>query len=138
MRMTIASQTRVLVFDQDALGENFLNQTLHSNGYQIIKVNSSAEGINTSQSWNPDLIIINLMQPSGNSWKLCRRLRQFSQAPIIVLCSTSDPKTVALWLDAGADDFLARPFSSEVLVAHIQKLTRRFKLTQNKPALNLI
>jgi DNA-binding response OmpR family regulator len=136
--MTISGQTRVLVFDQDALGENFLNQTLNTSNYHIIKVNSSAEGISTSQSWDPDVIIINLMQPSSNGWKLCRRLKESSQAPIIVLGSISDPNLVALWLDAGADDYLTKPFSPEVLVAHIQKLTRRIKLTHNKPAVNLL
>jgi DNA-binding response OmpR family regulator len=136
--MTIATQTRVLVFDQDALGENFLNHSLLSNGFKIIKVNSSAEGITASQSWNPDLIIINILQPSANGWKLCRRLKEYSQAPIIVLAPISDPNMVAVWLDAGADDYLTKPFSSEVLIAHIQKLTRRIKLTQNKPALALV
>jgi DNA-binding response OmpR family regulator len=136
--MKISLPTRVLVFDQDALGENFLNQTLNSDGYQIIKVNSSAEGISASQTLNPDVIIINIVQPSSNGWKLCRRLKEYCQAPIMVLASIADPNTVALWLDAGADDYLTRPFSSEVLVAHIQKLTRRIKLTQNNPSLPVI
>jgi two-component system response regulator MtrA len=136
--MTISALTRILVFDQDALGESFLNQTLNSKDYQIIKVNSSAEGISTSQSWHPDVIIINLMQPSSDGWKLCRRLKESNPAPIIVLASLSDPKMVAVWLDAGADDYLIKPFSPEVLVAHIQKLTRRIKLTQNNPSLNII
>ncbi len=134
--MPIVPNMRVLVFDQDALGENFLNQTLSSNGYNTIKVNSSAEGLTTSKSWNPDVIIINVMQPHANGWKLCRRLREYCSAPIIVLANISDPNMIALWLDAGADDYITRPFSSEVLFAHIQKLTRRIKLTQNNPILN--
>ena len=138
MRMTIASQTRVLVFDQDALGENFLNHTLNSHGYQSINVNSSNEGITTSRSWNPDVIIINIMQPTADGWKLCRRLKEYTQAPIMVLANNADPNSVALWLDAGADDYLIKPLSSEVLVAHIQRLTRRIKLTHNNPAFNPI
>ena len=131
------SPTKLLVIDQDTLGENFIKQTLSPNGYDVIKVNSSADGIQTSQSWNPDLIIINIMQPAVNGWKLCRKLRQFSQAPILVLAAVSDPNSIALWLDAGADDYLTKPFSSDILVAHLQKLTRRFTLKQNNPSLTI-
>jgi DNA-binding response OmpR family regulator len=127
--------TKLLVIDQDTFGENFIKQTLNPNGYDVIKVNSSSDGIETSQTFNPDLIIINIMQPAVNGWKLCRKLRQYSQAPILVLAAVSDPNSIALWLDAGADDYLTKPFSSEILVAHLQKLTRRL-LKQNNPSLS--
>jgi DNA-binding response OmpR family regulator len=136
--MTFARPKRLLVLDQDTLGENFLKQTLNPNGYEIIKVSSSAEGIITSRSWNPDVIIINIMQPTDNGWKLCMRLREFSQAPILVLAAVSDPNLIAHWLDAGADDYLTRPFSSKILVAHLHKLTRRTKIIQNNPSLTII
>jgi DNA-binding response OmpR family regulator len=135
--MTIDIPTRLLVLDQDALGENFLKHLLNPDGYEINKVSSSAEGIQTSASWNPDVIIINVMQPYDNGWKLCKRLREQSQAPILVLAAISDPHMVARWLDAGADDYLTKPFSSEVLVAHLQKLTRRTKFSQNNPSVSL-
>jgi len=136
--MTIASPKRLLVLDQDTLGENFLKHILNPNGYEIIKVNSTAEGIATSRSWNPDVIIINIMQPAVNGWKLCKKLREFCQAPILVLAAVSDPNSIAHWLDAGADDYLTRPFSSEMLVAHLQKLTRNTKIIQNNPSISLI
>jgi DNA-binding response OmpR family regulator len=136
--MTIAIPKRLLVLDQDTLGENFLKQTLNPIGYEIIKVSSSAEGILTSRSWNPDVIIINIMQPAVNGWKLCKRLREFSQAPILVLAAVSDPNSIAHWLDAGADDYLTRPCSSKMLVAHLQTLTRQTKIIQNNPSLTLI
>jgi DNA-binding response OmpR family regulator len=136
--MTIAAPQRLLVLDQDTLGEDFLKHVLNPNGYEIIKVSSSAEGILTSRSWNPDIIIINIMEPAANGWKLCKRLREFSQAPILVLAAVSDPNSIAQWLDAGADDYLTRPFSSEILVAHLQKLTRHTKIIQNNPSLSLL
>lgn len=136
--MTIGVPTRLLVLDQDSLGENFLKHILNPTGYEINKVSSSAEGIQISGSWKPDVIIINVMQPYDNGWKLCKRLKEHSQAPILVLAAVSDPHIVARWLDAGADDYLSKPFSSEVLIAHLQKLTRRTKLTQNNPTLSLV
>ena len=136
--MTIGAQKRLLILDQDTLGENFFKQLLNPFGYEMIKVNSSIEGIDISQTWNPDVIIINLMQPDDHGWKLCQKLKKFTQAPILVLAAVSDPKSIARWLDAGADDYITRPFSSEILVAHLQKLTRRTKLVQNNPTLSII
>ena len=132
------SPTKLLVIDQDALGENLIKQTLNPSGYEVMKVNSSKEGIQTSQTYAPDVIIINIMQPSANGWKLCRKLREFSQVPILVLAAVSDPNSIALWLDAGADDYLTRPFSADILVAHLQKLTRRFNLKQNPASIPVI
>ncbi len=136
--MALPEPTRLLVLDQDTLGENLLNHMLQPGDYQVIKVSSSAEGLLASRSRQPDVIIINLMQPSANGWKLCRRLRQVSQVPILVLATVSDPNSIARWLDAGADDYLTRPFSSEVLVAHLQKLTRRTRLVNNHPPVSFL
>lgn len=129
--MSSPAPTKLLVFDQDTLGENFLKQMLETDGYEVIRFSSSSKGLLASRSLEPDVIVINLMQPPVNGWKLCRQLREFSQVPILVLAAVSDPHIIARWLDAGADDYLTKPFSSEVLVAHLQKLTRRLKIIQN-------
>ncbi len=136
--MTSPEPTRLLVFDQDTLGESFLKDMLKPDGFEVIKVSSSAEGLLTTRACHPDVIVINLMQPPVNGWKLCRKLREFSQVPILVLATVSDPHSVARWLDAGADDYLTKPFSSEVLVAHLQKLTRRTNFSKNIDPLGLI
>lgn len=135
--MQSPNPTKLLVFDQDTLGENFPRHMLKPDGYEIVKVSSSAEGLMTSRSWKPDVIVINLMQPPENGWKLCRKLREVSSVPILVLAAVSDPILIARWLDAGADDYLTKPFSSEVLVAHLQNLTRRIRLIQNPAAASL-
>jgi DNA-binding response OmpR family regulator len=131
--MNVSPAMRLLLIDQDILGENFLKQILNPNGYEVKKVNSSAEGIQVSQTWQPDIVIINLMQPAVNGWMLCRRLREHIEVPILVLAAVSDPNSIAHWLDAGADDYLTKPLSSEVLIAHLQKLTRRSNLPPTKP-----
>jgi len=136
--MSVALPIKLLVLDQDALGESFLNRILIPSGYNIFNVSSGAEGLLTSRSWNPDLIIINTMQPSEEGWKLCRRLREYSQAPILVLAAVSDPVSIARWLDAGADDYLTRPFSAEMLLAHLQNLTRRIGYAHNYHPTSLI
>ena len=136
--MQIPSATRLLIIDQDVLGENFLTQSLIPVGYQVVKVNSSMDGIQTAKTWNPDVIIINIMQPAANGWKLCHKIRECSLAPILVLAAVSDPNSIAHWLDAGADDYLAKPFSSDILYAHLQKLTRRSQFKTNQTSLAVI
>ncbi len=138
MIMTIGISTRVLVLDQDTLGENFLNQLLTQDGYEMIKVRSSTESLDISRTWKPDVIIINIMEPSSNGWKLCKKMKEHSQAPILVLAGFSDPNLIARWLDAGADDYLTKPCSSEILTAHLQKLTRRTRLLQNHSSFSLV
>jgi DNA-binding response OmpR family regulator len=135
--MVIKSTTRLLVIDQDTLGENNLKQTLNPNAYEVITVKSSSEGLQTSQSWYPDVIVVNIMQPSVNGWKLCQKIREYSHVPILILATVSDPNSIAIWLDAGADDYLTKPFSLDFLIAHLQKLTRRATLKQNHPSLSL-
>jgi len=131
--MQINSVKRLLVIDQDSLGESLLKQALNPTGYQVMKVNSSQEAIQSSKDWHPDVIIINVMQPSTNGWKLCEKIREYTQVPILVVAAIADPKAIAHWLDAGADDYITRPCSSDILVAHLQKLTRRFAPEQYIP-----
>ena len=136
--MTFNSVTRLLVIDQDIIGENILGQSLNPSAFEVMKVNTINDGLQTSQAWNPDVIIINILQPSVNGWKLCGKIREYSQVPILVLATVSDPLSIAMWLDAGADDYLTKPFSIDILIAHLQKLTRRSIITHNQPRLSII
>jgi DNA-binding response OmpR family regulator len=122
----IQTTMRLLVIDQDIPGDDFLNRALNPNRYHIKQVGSGEEALKTSPRWNPDVIIINLLQPSSNGWELCQVIRKRMKAPILVLAAVSDPNLIAHWLDAGADDYLTKPFSSDMLIAHLKKLTRRF------------
>jgi DNA-binding response OmpR family regulator len=83
----------------------------------------------------PDLVILDLMMPEMDGWEVCRSVRQFSQVPIIILSALNDPSMIASVLDAGADDYLTKPTPSRVLVAHINRLTKR-NGTQRSSALN--
>jgi DNA-binding response OmpR family regulator len=65
------------------------------------------------------------MMPEMDGWEICKEVRSFSEVPIIVLSALNDPSMVASVLDAGADDYLTKPTPSRILVAHINRLTRR-------------
>jgi two-component system KDP operon response regulator KdpE len=83
------------------------------------------EGLSLIREIHPDLVILDLMMPEMDGWEVCKSVRQFSQVPIIILSALNDPSMIASVLDAGADDYLTKPTPSRVLVAHINRLTKR-------------
>jgi two-component system response regulator ResD len=74
---------------------------------------------------SPDVIILDLMMPGMDGWQVCSQIRTFSSVPILILSALHSPGLVASALDAGADDYLVKPVPSGVLIAHLNKLTRR-------------
>lgn len=73
----------------------------------------------------PDLITLDLMMPDMSGWEVCKAIRQFSSAPILILSALDSPGLVATALDAGADDYMIKPVTSSSLMAHINRLVRR-------------
>jgi len=117
--------TKIIVIDDDTAVTDLLSVLLESHGFDVTATNSSSEGLGFIREGGYDLIILDLMMPDMDGWEVCRAVREFSQTPIIVLSALNDPSMVASVLDAGADDYLTKPTPSRVLVAHINRLTRR-------------
>lgn len=117
--------TKILVIDDDSAVTDLLSVLLRSQGFEVLTTNNSSEGLNFVRQDPPDLMILDLMMPEMDGWEVCRAVRTFSQVPIIVLSALNDPSMVASVLDAGADDYLTKPTPSRVLVAHINRLSRR-------------
>lgn len=116
---------KLLVIDDDAAVTDLLTLLLKSQGFEVFATNNSAEGLGMIREVQPDLVILDLMMPEMDGWEVCRSVRQFSQVPIIILSALNDPSMIASVLDAGADDYLTKPTPSRVLVAHINRLTKR-------------
>ena len=127
--------TKLLVIDDDAAVTDLLTLLLKSQGFEVFATNNSTEGLAMIREVQPDLVILDLMMPEMDGWEVCRSVRQFSQVPIIILSALNDPSMIASVLDAGADDYLTKPTPSRVLVAHINRLTKR-NGTQRPSALN--
>jgi DNA-binding response OmpR family regulator len=131
MKMTI----KLLVIDDDAAVTDLLTLLLKSQGFEVFATNNSTDGLAMIREVQPDLVILDLMMPEMDGWEVCRSVRQFSQVPIIILSALNDPSMIASVLDAGADDYLTKPTPSRVLVAHINRLTKR-NGTQRPSTLN--
>jgi DNA-binding response OmpR family regulator len=117
--------TKLLVIDDDTAVTDLLSLLLRSQGFEVFATNNSTEGLNMIREIEPNLVVLDLMMPEMDGWEVCRSVRQFSQVPIIILSALNDPSMIASVLDAGADDYLTKPTPSRVLVAHINRLTKR-------------
>lgn len=121
--------TKIIVIDDDTAVTDLLSALLKSHGFEVVATNSSTEGLSYVRENHLDLVILDLMMPDMDGWEVCKAVREFSQVPIIILSALNDPSMVASVLDAGADDYLTKPTPSRVLVAHINRLTRRNGVT---------
>ncbi len=105
--------------DEDAIRQ-FLNVTLTSQGYTIVEAASGQEALSMVNSYHPDLIILDLVLPDIDGVEITRRLRQWTQIPVIILSVRGSEKDKIAALDAGADDYLTKPFGAGELLARMR------------------
>jgi DNA-binding response OmpR family regulator len=115
----------VLSIDDDTAITELLAMLLRTHGYEVKTVNSGEDGVAAIKKMNPHVVILDLMMPGMDGWQVCKNVREFSNVPIVILSALDDPAMIASALDAGADDYLVKPVSSSILVAHLNRLIRR-------------
>ena len=115
----------VLTIDDDTAITELLAMLLRTHGYEVKTANSGEDGVDAVKRLNPHVVILDLMMPGMDGWQVCKSVREFSDVPIVILSALDDPAMIASALDAGADDYLVKPVSSSILVAHLNRLIRR-------------
>jgi two-component system, OmpR family, KDP operon response regulator KdpE len=118
-------KSRILVVDDEPQLTRVLRTGLKSHGYDVRTAADGLSGFETFKDWGPDLVITDLAMPNMNGLELCRKLREVSQVPIIVLSAKGEEKTKVEALDLGADDFVTKPFGIDELLARIRAALRR-------------
>ena len=121
----MAERSRILIVDDETQITRVLRTTLSSNGYEVKTAADGESGLNAAVDWLPDLIVTDLSMPKMNGIELCRAVRERSQVPIIVLSVRGEEKMKIEALDAGADDYVTKPFSVNELLARIRANLRR-------------
>lgn len=116
---------RILIVEDDPQITRLLETSLDAAGYRTVLAANLAEGLIEAQSRQPELILLDLGLPDGDGLTLIPKLRQFSNAPIVVLSARGREEDKIAALDLGADDFVAKPFSSAELHARIRAGLRR-------------
>jgi two-component system, OmpR family, KDP operon response regulator KdpE len=115
----------ILVVDDEAQITRVLKTTLSSQGYGIRTAADGEEALHQMKGWSPDLIITDLRMPNMDGLELCRRVRMESRTPIIVLSVKGEETIKVEALDAGADDYITKPFSVNELLARVRAALRR-------------
>jgi two-component system KDP operon response regulator KdpE len=116
---------RILVVDDEPQIARVLRTGLKTHGYDVRVAADGVSAMETFGNWHPDLVVSDLAMPNMDGLELCRRLRAISQLPIIVLSVRGEEKTKVEALDAGADDYVTKPFGMDELLARVRAQLRR-------------
>ena len=127
----------ILVVDDEAQITRVLKTTLSSHGYGTRTAGDGNEALLVMKDWSPDLVITDLRMPNMDGLELCRRVREKSLIPIIVLSVKGEERTKVEALDAGADDYVTKPFNVNELLARVRAALRRAK-AKEEPESQLI
>src|SRR5580693_7177648 len=129
---------RILVVDDEPQITRVLRTSLSSQGYDIRVANDGETALEIMKDWTPDLVITDLSMPNMDGLELCRRLRLSSKIPIIVLSVKGEERSKVQALDAGADDYVTKPFGIEKLLARVRANLRRAPAGEDEAAASLI
>ena len=121
----MADKQRILIVDDERQITRVLTRGLTIKGYDVHVAADGEAALQTFSDWHPDLIVTDLSMPNMNGLELCRRLRAFSKVPIIVLSVKGEERAKVEALDAGADDYVTKPFGIDELLARIRATLRR-------------
>ena len=127
--MTAGSEPLVLVVEDDAQVRRFLRAALSSHAFRLVEAGSVREAEQLATSHNPDVYLLDLGLPDGDGVDLARRLREWTRAPIIVLSARGREEDKVNALDAGADDYLTKPFGVNELLARLRVALRHAQAT---------
>lgn len=125
--------TRILIVDDEKSIRRFLKATLAAQGYNICEAVNAKEALEYAVSWHPDAIILDLGLPDMDGVEVTRQIRQRAKTPIIILSVRENEADKISALDAGADDYLTKPFNAGEMLARLRAVMRRL-LPQNESA----
>lgn len=127
---------RIMIVEDDAAIARGVAQQVHSWGMEAVCVTDFQNVTGEFAACQPHLVLMDIGLPFMNGYHWCSELRRISKVPIIFLSSASDNMNIIMAMNMGADDFIAKPFDSNVLIAKIQALLRRaYSFAQSSPVL---
>jgi two-component system KDP operon response regulator KdpE len=116
---------RILVIDDESQITRVLRAALSAQGYDVRTANDPEEGLRMFKEWTPDLVITDLMMPGMSGVEVCRAIRSRGSIPVLVLSVRDHERSKVEALDAGADDYVTKPFSIQELLARVRAHLRR-------------
>lgn len=131
--MPMSSPETILIVDDDEKICELLTEFLQQNGYKAFFVQDGKGMFSTLSEQPIDLVLLDVMLLGENGITLCKKLRQYSSIPIIMVTAVDDDIEQVVALEVGADNYITKPFNSRILLAHIKSLLRREELSKNNP-----
>jgi DNA-binding response OmpR family regulator len=121
---------KVLIIEDDVMMSEMLSMYLSGEGYRVKQAMDGTGGMKQFESFEPDIVLLDLMLPDCNGTDLCGELRNISSVPIMIISMKSEVSERVHALRAGADDYMCKPFSMHELNARVEALIRRSRLIQ--------
>ena len=129
--------SRILVVDDDVALAEMIGIVLQNEGYDVVFCPDGSAALTQFQENNPDLVLLDVMLPGMDGFDVCRAIRRVSDAPIVMLTARSDTADVVTGLEAGADDYVPKPFKPKELVARVRARLRGREDSQADEGLSL-
>jgi two-component system KDP operon response regulator KdpE len=130
----MAKKTKILVVDDEPKIRMFIRANLEAHGYEVHLAQDGAEAVEMAARLMPDVIVLDINMPRMDGIEACKRIREWSNVPIIILSVREDEKDKVRALNEGADDYVTKPFSMEELLARIRVALRHVSAVTTAPA----
>ncbi len=118
---------RILLAEDEMALRDFVSRNLRARGFEVLEASNGLEAVAVWEREDPHLLILDIMMPRMDGLEVCRRVREYSAVPIIVLTALDAESDKVTALDLGADDYLTKPFGVEELLARVRAVLRRTK-----------
>jgi two-component system KDP operon response regulator KdpE len=126
-------RVRILVVDDEVAILKLLRANLEANGFETVAAVDGREALQTIERELPDLVVLDIMIPKVDGFEVCRRLREWSEIPVIMLSARGGEEDKVKCLGLGADDYVTKPFGPEELVARVRAVLRRSEGSREIP-----
>lgn len=116
---------KLLIIDDDPSITGMLELVLPTKGFEVFSTNAGEDGVQATQTVDPDVIVLDLMMPGLDGWNLCKKIRSFSEVPILVLSAVIEARSMSKAMEQGANDYLTKPVPLDTLVTRIKHLAKQ-------------
>ena len=124
-------KTRILVIDDDVHISELLKLYLEKEDYEVEVALDGGEGLEKFKSFEPKLVLLDIMLPVMDGWQVCREIRRINNTPIIMLTAKGETFDKVLGLELGADDYIVKPFEPKELIARVKAILRRTNVNED-------
>jgi two-component system KDP operon response regulator KdpE len=128
----MSKKARILVVDDEPRYAWAIRINLEARDYEVLTADTGSSAIELAASEEPDLIVLDIRLPDLDGFEVCRQIREFSTVPVIMLTALAQDADIVKGLDAGADDYVTKPFSVEELLARVRSVLRRIEFSERE------